>query len=36
MARNYWTITGNEFETAANIIGFICIFAVEHCDRPVW
>jgi hypothetical protein len=36
MARNYWTKTGSEFETAANTIGLICIFDDEQRGRPVW
>ena len=35
-ARNYRPKTGNKLATAANIIGFICIFADEQRDRPVW
>ena len=34
--RNYRPKTGNELATAANIIGFICIFADEQRDRSVW
>lgn len=34
--RNYRPKTGNESETAANIIGFIGIFADEQHGRPVW
>ena len=35
-ARNYRPKTGNKLATAAYIIGFICIFADEQRDRPVW
>lgn len=34
--RNYRPKTGKVLLTAANIIGFICIFADEQRDRSVW
>ena len=34
--RNYRPKTGKVLVTAANIIGFICIFADEQRDRSVW